>query len=204
MPFEDLDFDRQLPRRLQIKSALHFSPVEVARAAACLLAPEPGMVILDVGAGAGKFCTVAAREVPDCLFVGIELRPHLVELARELAAHRGVTNATFLEGDALDLDWSSYDGFYFFNPFAEQSHHPSLRLDRTLSAVPNRFGGYVTGTRDRLSDARPGTRVVTYHSMGAPIPDGYDLVHGEAIGTDRLELWVKGRSEHVQRAVSVS
>ena len=190
---EDREFDRHLPKRLRVKSALHFTPVEVARHAARLLAPVPGMTILDVGAGPGKFCTVAAREVPDTLFVGIELRPHLVLLARSLAAHHELSNARFLHGDALDLDWGAYDGFYFFNPFAEQSHHASLRIDRTLPETPNRFLEYVNEARRRLSIARLGTRVVTYHSLGAPIPASYDLVFTEAVGSDRLELWIKSR-----------
>jgi tRNA G46 methylase TrmB len=123
---EDALFDQQFPRRLQIKSPIHFTPVTVARTAARLLAPRDGIRVLDVGAGAGKFCVVAAREVPCCTFVGVELRPHLVRLAKRLAHRFAVTNATFVCGDALDLDWSEYDAFYFYNPFAEQMRDEAI------------------------------------------------------------------------------
>lgn len=190
---EDADFDLQLPRRLQMKSALHFTPVAVARRAVHLLAPEAGMRVLDVGSGTGKFCMVAAREFPHSAFVGIEIRPHLVKLARKLAARMGVENATFREGDAMDLDWTEFDAFYFYNPFGEQLHDKAFVLDRTMTLDPSRFLEYVTGARQRLAAARIGTRVVTYHSYGAPTPSGYDLMESHEIGTDRLELWVKHR-----------
>src|SRR5262245_28809992 len=89
---DDRAFDEQLPPRLQIRADMHFTPVEVARLAARLLASSPGMTVLDVGAGAGKFCLVAALAVPDCEFVGVELRPHLVDLANALARNLGIHN----------------------------------------------------------------------------------------------------------------
>lgn len=190
---EDDVFDHQLPRRMQMKSALHFTPVAVARRAAHLLAPEPGMRVLDVGAGPGKFCMVAAREVPTCTFTGVEIRPHLVKLARKLAARIGATNTMFIEGNAMDVDWSAFDAFYFYNPFAEQLHDKAFVLDRTMAVTPSRFLEYVVGARQRLAAARIGTRVVTYHSFGAPAPFGYDLMETHEIGTDRLELWIKHR-----------
>jgi SAM-dependent methyltransferase len=188
---EDDVFDHRLPHRLQLKSSIHFTPVAVARLAARLLAPDPGMRVLDVGAGPGKFCVIAAREVPTCSFVGVELRPHLVHLARKLTARLSVPNASFVNGDAFELDWSEYDAFYFYNPFAEQLHEPDFALDRSLTLMPARFLDYVSRAGKRLANARIGTRVVTYHSFGAPVPPGYDLTQRHMIGTDCLELWIK-------------
>ena len=51
--------------------------------------------------------------------------------------------------------------------------------------------------RQRLAQARSGTRVVTYHGFGAEPPEGYVLKADEACGSDRLQLWVKAYS--VQR-----
>lgn len=198
MPIEqafDVDdiFDHQLPLRMQMKSPVHFTPVAVAKHAARLLAPRPGMRVLDVGAGPGKFCVVAAREVPTATFVGVELRPHLVEVARTLASQANLENVSFIEANAMDLDWSEFDAFYFYNPFAEQLYDLRSAVDRSLTLDPPKFVEYVTGTRQRLSVAPVGTRVVTYHSFGAPAPHGYDLFESHTIGSDRLELWVKTR-----------
>jgi SAM-dependent methyltransferase len=196
-PASDVDeddlFDRRLPRQLQLKSSVHLTPVAVARRAARLLAPEPGMRVLDIGAGPGKFCVIAALEVPTCSFVGVELRPHLVQLARKLAARLSVTNASFVGGDAFELDWSEYDAFYFYNPFVEQLHDPSLALDRSLTLAPDRYLEYVIRAGKRLASARIGARVVTYHGFGASAPPGYDLIERHPIGTDSLELWIKLR-----------
>lgn len=188
---DDEVFDDHLPRKMQIQSSVHFTPVSVARHAARLLAPHPGMRVLDVGAGPGKFCVIAASEVPECTFVGVELRPHLVRVARKLATRMSIANATFLDGDAFELDWSEYDAFYFYNPFAEQLTGKTFALDSKMELMPSKFIRYVTATRERLARARVGTRVVTYHSFGAPAPTGYELVETCPAGTDRLELWIR-------------
>jgi predicted RNA methylase len=190
---EDDIFDYQLPRRMQMKSSVHFTPVAVAKYAARLLAPRPGMRVLDVGAGPGKFCVVAAREMPSATFVGVELRPHLVRMARKLASRSGIENVGFIEANAMDIDWTEFDAFYFYNPFAEQLQGAGFALDRSMRLEPSKFVEYVSGARQRLSVAPIGTRVVTYHSFGAPAPHGYDFVESHAIGTDHLELWVKTR-----------
>ncbi len=189
---EDHIFDHQLPQRVRMKSSVHFTPVAVARCAARLLAPRPGMRVLDVGSGPGKFCVIAACEVPEATFTGVEIRPHLVHMAHKLASRVGVQNVSFVHADAMDVDWSAYDAFYFYNPFAEQLHEAFL-LDRSLSFEPSKFAEYVTAVRQRLSAAALGTRVVTYHSFGAPAPLGYEYIESHVIGTDRLELWIKTR-----------
>lgn len=189
---EDDLFDDQLPRRMRVKSDVHFTPVAVARKAAALLAPRAGMRILDVGAGPGKFCVVAAIEVPSATFVGVELRPHLVHIARRLAARTGVPNVSFVEGNALELDWSEFDAFYFYNPFGEHVHAPELVLDRSIPFAAETYRAYVAGTYQRLSEARAGTRVVTYHGIGGTTLPGYDLIETHVIATDQLDLWIKG------------
>lgn len=186
-------FDEQLPRDLRIKSSTYFTPLEVARQAATLLAPEPGMSVLDVGAGAGKFCLAAALAVPTATFVGVELRGHLVQLASRLATQLGLQNVRFVHSDALDLDWSQFDSFYFFNPFAEHLFESALVLDHSIKLDPSNFVHYVTGARQRLAQARIGTRIVTYHGFGAPPPLGYDLACRGPGDSDRMELWIKTR-----------
>jgi SAM-dependent methyltransferase len=191
---DDDAFDKQLPLGLQVKSSMHFTPVEVARCAAPLLAPEPGMSVLDVGAGAGKFCIAAALTVPTAMFVGVELRGHLVQIASRLATRLGLQNVRFVHSDALDFDWSQFDSFYLYNPFAEQLFETAFVLDQTIDLDPINFVLYVMGVRKRLAHARIGTRVVTYHGFGAPPPFGYELARQVPALSDHVELWMKTRT----------
>ncbi|HEY4180351.1 MAG TPA: methyltransferase domain-containing protein [Kofleriaceae bacterium] len=191
---EDSLFDRQLPRSLQLKAECHFTPLEVARRAARLLAPRRNTTVLDVGSGAGKFCIEAARVVPTARFVGIEWRRPLVKIAAHLARAAAVSNVEFIHGDALDLDWSEYDAFYLYNPFAEQACREPFVIDTSIALDPRNFGLYVKTVSKRLADARPGTRVVTYHGFGGPLPEAYRLDHWEDVGSGPLELWIKRRA----------
>jgi SAM-dependent methyltransferase len=191
-PFvDDQDFDRRLPAALQVKASLHFTPIDVARHAARLLSPDGGGRILDVGSGAGKFCLVAAREVPGARVVGVEWRGHLVRIARRLAGEMALDNVELLHANAFDLDWSVYDGFYFFNPFAEQLYGDHFVLDQTLNLDPRNFTTFISRVRARLACARVGTRLVTYHGFGGPPPRGFALVSAAARGSDTVELWEK-------------
>jgi hypothetical protein len=149
------------------------------------------MTVLDVGAGVGKFCIVAAREVPTAKFVGVEWRPQLVRIAMLLARQAATTNAMFILADALEVNWSSYDSFYFFNPFAEQLFEPDEVLDATIAFEPANFTRYVNEVRQRLVRAPIGTRVATYHGFGGSRPPGYIRVEDGPVGPTRLELWIK-------------
>jgi SAM-dependent methyltransferase len=190
---EDVAFDERLPMALQMKSAIHFTPVDVARRAAALLAPNAGMTVLDVGAGAGKFCLTAAHAIPDVTFVGVEQRGYLVRVATRLASELRLANVRFVHGDAFDLDWSGFDAFYLYNPFAEHLLEKAFVLDDKIERDPICFAGYVEAVRDRLADARAGTRVVTYHGFGGALPSCYGVAADYAIGSDRVELWIKGQ-----------
>jgi SAM-dependent methyltransferase len=191
---DDSAFDERLPVRLQVHASTFFTPLDVAAYAARLLAPEPGMTVLDVGAGVGKFCIAAALAVPGCQFVGVEWRPHLVDLANALARELGIANARFVHGDALELDWSRFDSFYFFNPFGELLRDHDVLLDRSIEHDSEDFIRCVSGARCKLARARVGTRVVTYHGFGAPLPPGYEEARDSLGACKRVELWIKTRT----------
>jgi len=190
---DEWSFDEYLPPELQLKSFVHFTSLPVARHAVRLLAPTAGMRILDVGSGPGKFCLVAAHEAPQASFVGIEQRKHLVYIATRLAERWAVPNVSFIHGDVFALDWSGFDAFYLFNPFAEQLFKPWQILDDTIEHDPKHFIRYVTATYKRLAQARAGTRVVTHHGFGAPPPLDYELASDTPPGPSSVELWIKRR-----------
>jgi hypothetical protein len=186
----DHDFDQLLPDDLRILADLHFTPIGVARRAAQWLVDRPGARVLDVGAAVGKFCIIGA-EYTDGVFVGVEHRPRLAHVATAVAGVLGLPNVTFIQCDLVDLDWTPFDGFYLYNPFVEYIPGITLPIDRTIDLQPEYFLFYVKYVRQRLSEARLGTRVVTYHGFGSPPPDGYVLKADEPCGTGRLALWVK-------------
>lgn len=169
------------------------------------LAPAGGETVLDVGAGAGKFCLIAAHARRSAAFVGVELRAQLVAVATRLAAEWRLPNIGFIHGDAFTLDWDEFDGFYFFNPFAEQLYRRVLAIDDELELEEANYARYIAQTLARLAIARCGTRVVTYHGFGAELPSGYELADREAVGSDHLELWIQtARTTRPYRRVDVS
>jgi SAM-dependent methyltransferase len=64
---------------------------------------RPGMDLLDVGCGPGTITLGLAQTVAPGHVTGIDHDPVHVEAARALVAERGVTNVTFVTGDALSL-----------------------------------------------------------------------------------------------------
>ena len=66
---------------------------------------RPGMRVLDVGTGAGDVALIAAEMVGTSGgVVGLDRNPEVLETARARALTLGVTNTTFVEGDASALD----------------------------------------------------------------------------------------------------
>lgn len=57
---KDSVFNELYPEHIKAVAERHWTPVAVARMAAAYLAEEPGVKVLDIGAGAGKFCLVGA------------------------------------------------------------------------------------------------------------------------------------------------
>ncbi len=185
---DDRVFDAIYPHEVRRASSVHWTPVEVGMRAARLLAPGPGGVIVDIGAGVGKFCLVAAC-VTGARIRGVEHRRRFVDLAEDAATTLGVS-IDVTHGTIDDLVPKDVDGIYLFNPFAENLCPPEDRLDATVEHSQERFWRDLGTTTCFLREARPGTRVVTYCGFGGTIPQGYSLALRERRGGP-LELWVK-------------
>src|SRR5262245_44285521 len=80
----DMAFDRIYPERIRRVSSLFWTPVTIARIAARLLTEHGARNVLDIGAGPGKFCIVAALSTTSLTLTGIEHRESLVSAAREI------------------------------------------------------------------------------------------------------------------------
>jgi SAM-dependent methyltransferase len=184
----DIAFDALLPPVTRAKARAHWTPIAVARRVALRFAERGATRVLDVGSGPGKFCVAAAVACSELDFCGIEHSVALTRTAKELAARLCLSNVEFRSGDALGAPWHDFDGFYFFNPFAESSLAPA--------SICRRLAGQseLALTLELLAAARRGVTVITYHGLGGPIPSSYDLVSEEAVGSGRVRVWTKARS----------
>jgi SAM-dependent methyltransferase len=184
----DESFDEVYPPWARELSRIHWTPIAVARRAARLLVAHEGARILDVGSGAGKFCIVGAA-ITKGYFVGIEQRDNLVRVARRAARRHGAVGCQFVHGNAVQLDWRPFDGFYLYNPFAE--HRPSYRpIDTTIEIAPRHYDNYVSFVEAQLARAATGTRLVTYWGFGGMIPSGW-REYRTGPGISPLTLWIK-------------
>jgi hypothetical protein len=186
-PIEDRAFDAVYPAKARWLSGLHWTPIEVARCATRLLVERPGARILDIGSGVGKFCIVAAA-TSDARVSGVEQREHLVAMAERAMTAFGV-DVAFEHGRFEACAPESFDGFYLFNPFAEQLSTPGEWIDATIEHTSLSFLRHVARAEELFERARVGTRVVTYCGFGGTMPPSYTRVV-VALG-GKLELWVK-------------
>jgi SAM-dependent methyltransferase len=177
MAFSDSTFAALLPAELRHLSAVHWTPVEVATRAVQWLAPLPSMRVLDVGCGVGKLCVIGALST-EAAWYGVEQQRPLVEAAIEVCRALSA-QASFVHGDALALDWSPFTSFYFYNPF------------ETPLVGDGDGAEMIAAMQERLATLRAGTRVVTYHGLGGPMPSGYELAEREEIELGPLELWLR-------------
>ena len=190
----DHAFDVHLPAPYQALSGLYWTPVEIAAKAAWWLTELGARTVLDVGAGVGKFCVIAAL-ARDLEITGIEQRGELVRHAEELARRFAVVgHARFIAGELDAIDPDAFDAIYAFNPFGENLFTPAKRIDSTVDLTPERFHRDVRlfeKTLERLSVRR---MLVTYHGFGGRIPDSFECVREARLGSDVLRIWRKIRS----------
>jgi SAM-dependent methyltransferase len=185
---EDVTFDQVFPSSQRFRSWLHWTPVSVATRAAALLAPLPGRKVLDVGSGVGKLCLVGAATTSS-IWYGVERDPDMVRAATIAAARMQLQARTrFLLGDVTLMDWSTFDAFYLFNPFAEML---TSRGEGDALTRRERYVAAIEHVQDQLARSAAGTRVVTYHGLGGDIPACFDLVHREPARADELCLWIR-------------
>lgn len=184
----DARFELLYPQGIREVSEIHWTPIRVVRRVVQLLRLEPGMRVLDVGSGPGKFCIVGAL-LSQASFVGVEQRANLVELARATATVVDATGASFLHGDAFELDWREFRCLYLYNPYEEQLFEAARRVDEALDFTEQRYRDSVHRTLAKLRGMPVGTRVALYHGFGGLMPPGYRRHFRGFYGTGTLELW---------------
>jgi SAM-dependent methyltransferase len=189
---EDLDarFESRYPRAIRQLSEIHWTPIRVVRRVVEQLVLRPGMRVLDVGCGPGKFCIVGSL-LSGAQFVGVEQRPTLVDLATSTALALGAREASFVAGDAFELDWSGFDGVYLYNPFEEELFDRARWVDETLAFSEDRYHACIDLTEEKLGTLRKGALVSIYHGFGGKMPPGFTRRSFGFYGSGTLELWEK-------------
>lgn len=187
----DEAFDEVFPEAVRHVSEVHWTPVEVAFRAARLLAPMRSARIIDIGAGAGKFCLVAAAATGADVR-GVERSRYLSSVAREAARRMGVA-IDVRDSSFESEDPSTFDGIYLFNPFTE-----SLCVPGAVQAFDHdarRSANDIRRAARFLRGARVGVRVATFCGYGGLMPKRYELILREQRGGGLLEVWTKTHAE---------
>ncbi|MCE7058166.1 class I SAM-dependent methyltransferase [Algoriphagus sp. AGSA1] len=180
--------DQLYPIKLQKLSGTHWTPVEVAKKAISFLTEGERLRVLDLGSGSGKFCLVAASLCKDAQLIGVEQQENLVHLSRKIAAGLQLENLTFVHSDLLDLDFSQYDSFYFFNAFEELINFKD-RVDKSKELDEITHQTHIQLLRRKFEQTPPNTRIVTYCGECAEIPYSFALVRSSNKG--KLKFWEK-------------
>lgn len=183
----DEEFDKIYTKRLKKVSEIHFTPVDVAQAAANFLVREPGTRVLDVGSGAGKFSMVGAS-CTDGLFTGVEQRKFLFQYAEQLVQNHQLTSISFIHSNITEIEFRHYDAVYFFNAFHENLFQ-SDPIDHSVTLEKTLYNVYSQYMKEQLSQMPAGTRLATYFSFIDEIPPCYQL---QSAHFDRkLKFWEK-------------
>lgn len=115
---KDAVFNEIYPPNIQAVAEKHWTPIAVAKMAAEYLAEKSGKKVLDIGAGAGKFCLVGAATT-EGFFYGVEQRSSLTRISKKIADRHHITNVEFINSNINKISFSDYEAFYFFNSFFE-------------------------------------------------------------------------------------
>ncbi len=187
----DSQFDTLFPDWVVDLSSMFWTPVHVAKRAAQLLVTRPGQRILDIGSGCGKFCMVGSA-TSEGQFYGIEQRPDLVEVAKQVAERHAIERVSFSCQNMIDLAQDDWDGLYLFNPFHEQTSGPWVQIDDSVGYSKETQARYVRHVLTMLETLKEGVRVATYFGFGAAFPPGFVKIAYEHYEQGPLEIWAKG------------
>lgn len=183
----DEAFDAIYPKSIQKLAFDHFTPVEIAQIAAQFLVKNAQTKVLDIGSGAGKFCFVGATCTAGH-FTGVELRQDLHLVANQIARNYQLTNVTFIHSNIVEIDFSEYQAFYFYNSFFENIETTD-RIDEAIELNKILYRGYSLRVKEKLNALPIGTRLVTYYSAYDEVPASYKVLSKSEV--QKITMWEK-------------
>ena len=190
-PLNDTEFDKLYAEKYREHSYIHWTPIEVAKAALDWLDITAESKVLDIGSGVGKFCSLGAL-LTNGQFTGVEKRRELVKVAKSTIKNLELRNVQYVHSNITKVDFTQFNSFYYYNPFCEQIYI-SGQIDNTISYSPNKYRMYEDYVINQFSDLPIDTKVVTYCSQNFTFPDTYELKGLLFDGT--LALWIKTKEK---------
>ena len=185
--FSDRTFDALYPDSVKKHSFIHWTPIEIIETALDWLQLNETSHLLDIGSGAGKFCTVGGTR-SRARFTGVEMREDLVKVAKDTAMKVGVSNVSFIQANITTIAFNAFTHFYYYNPFCEYIAEFD-RIDDTITYDPDSFRILEDYVIEQFASLPAGTRVVTYCSETFPFPSTYELK--DLLYDGKLALWIK-------------
>jgi SAM-dependent methyltransferase len=184
----DLQLNKLYPEPIQSLAHRHWTPLNIVQMAAPFLVTHPGVKVLDIGSGVGKFCLAGAYYKPYASFFGVEQRKDLIAHGEKARRILGFENVHFIHSNITELDFTQYDHFYFFNSFYENIIDRD-KIDDTIEQSTFLYNYYHRQLYKKLNEMPAGTRVTTFHCLDDKIPMDYHLVDSKAGAL--LKFWIK-------------
>lgn len=184
----DAQLNKLYPESIQLLAARHWTPLHITQMVAPFLVTHPGVKVLDIGSGVGKFCMAGAYYRPYATFYGVEQRKDLIDHSEKARDMLGLQNVHFIHSNITALDFRQYDHFYFFNSFYENLMDTD-KIDDNITYSTSLFNYYHNQLYKKLDGMPAGTRVVTFHCLDNKIPPGYHVV--DAKDGTLLKFWIK-------------
>lgn len=184
----DARLNKIYPEAIQLLASRHWTPLHVTQLVAPFLVTHPGVKVLDIGSGVGKFCVAGAYYKPYGTFYGVEQRKDLIDHAQKASNTLKLQNVHFIHSNITDLDFRRYDHFYFFNSFYENLM-VNDKIDENITHSTYLFNYYHKQLYKKLDGMPAGTRVATFHCLNSKIPPDYHLVDSQV--DTLLNFWIK-------------
>jgi len=189
----DEQFDAIYPFEIRELSSCHWTSVYVAKLSAAYLCNQKSVKVLDIGSGAGKFCLVGATLHPRSEFYGVDIRQNLIDISNSIKKEYVIPNAFFFQQDVLQMNFSGYDGIYFFNSFQEKIDATSI-IDRSSEVSVEMYMTYIKHIFNELNNVPIGTKLVTYYSEEFYVPKTFKLISTHIMG--ELKFYLKDMEWH--------